>query len=812
MVMDALAQDFRFGLRYLSRRRWISALAVVILALGVGTTGAIFSIVDRVLLQPLPYGNPDSLVVVRESLPGISDMLPVTEYEFVRLSEAGGAVAELSLADRVGFTLLGADEPESLSGARVSANFFSLLGARPALGRGFLPGEDRIGGPQVAVVSYDFYRRRFGLDPDLAGKTLRLSSATAFGTSGAGEAQFTLVGVLAPDFRSPFEDEEIWTPLPLDRAGADRTTHGLFALGRLRPGVALATARARLASVLLRTEPQLELHQSPGRNITLVPLPQHLVRDIRVGLWVLFVAVGLVMLIVCVNVANLQLALAIDRRREIALRTCLGAGRARLLAQLLTESLVLSLLGGIAGILLAFGLIHLLLAANPGNIPRLDQIGLNPRVLGFSLLLSLATGLLIGAVPAFRGLRVDLTDSLRSGIRSGASRQNAHLRGLLLIAQTAVTLVLLIGAGLLAKSLYRLTALDYGFQADHVLTVSLALPTAKYPQPAQQESFFLQLLERARALPGVKSAGLVNGLPLGRLNSATTFGIVGRPSVAGDEPTASYRLLTDGYLEAMNIPLRNGRPLVPADVISTPPPRVALIDQAVARRYFPGEDPVGRLLQLPGVTETTTIVGVVGEVVQRRLSAETQPTIYLPLLVSPSMSLVLETGGDPLELAAAAASTVRSLDREQPVEIATMSSLVSNAVARPRFNAILLGLLALLALVLAIVGIYGTTRYAVTQRLHELGVRLALGAPTGSLLRQVLLRALALTLIGTAAGGAAAYFLTRYLESLLYGIGTTDKTTFAATAALLLAVTFFAAYGPARRATEVNPTISLQQE
>src|SRR5579863_8968304 len=523
VAAQALLQDLRFAARFLLRRRGASALALAALACGIGATSAIWSVVDTVLLQPLPYRG--EILVVRENIPGISDMVPLTAYELVELRAASRTLAGLAAADLVDFTLL-ADgaEPASVAGARVTPDFFALLGVRPAHGRTFVPQDAAPGAPPVAVVGYAFYAKRFGADPDLAGKSLRTQSATALGSAAAGSSdRFQIVGVLPPEFRSPFEDEEIWTPLAIDRAAADRVSHTLFVLGKARPGEALPQVRSELDTLLVHLEPGMALHQKAGRSVTVVPLAAMLVQNVRGGLLILFAAVSLVLLIVCANVANLLLAQALARQREMAQRAALGAGRPRLLGQMLVESLLLALAGGAAGLALAYALLRLLVAASPGNIPRLELVGIDLRVLAFTVAITLGCGLLFGLVPAWRTSRLRFHEVLKSGGRVGAERSHERLRGVLVIAQVALTVLVVVGALLLYRSFRDLQTLDYGFRSRGVLTATIDLPDARYPQPAQQEAFFRRLLERIKGLPGVRAAGMVNSLPLSRINTATTF-------------------------------------------------------------------------------------------------------------------------------------------------------------------------------------------------------------------------------------------------------------------------------------------------
>jgi putative ABC transport system permease protein len=806
----AFWQDLRVGRRSLARRRGSFLVAVLALALGIGANSAIFSVVDTVLFQPLPYQDPDRLVMVREDIPAITDMMPITSYEYLRMKERTGVFERLSLADLADATLLEGTEPESIAAARVTPEFFQTLGVSPRLGRSFSPADAKPGAPPVALLTWNLWQRRFGGQPSVVGRTIRMNVSTSFGTDPGAARLFTVAGVLPPAFRSPFEDEEIWVPMGVDEANADRTVHALFALGRLRPGVSVDRARAELTGVLAGVEPQFPLHQGEGRGATVAAVPELLVRNIKTGLRLLAAAVGLVLLIACANVANLQLAWAVAREREMALRSALGAGRGRLVRQLLTESLLLAVTGGLLGLALAWALIKLLVATSPGNIPRLDEIGVDGRVLLFTLLVSVLAGVLFGLVPALRASRPKLQEMLQAGGRSGSGLAHERLRGALVIAEVALAMVVLVGAGLLLRSFRGVQAIDYGFDPRNVLTADISLPQSKYPEAGDQERFFRQLLERVQGLPGVRAAAVANVVPLTRVNSATPFNIEGRAPVEGEKLTANYRLVTPGYFAALRVPLRAGRLLGPADVQA--PPHALLVDQTFADKYFPGGSAVGHRLVLTGVDDPVEIVGVVGNVQHKAMTTEPRPTFYMPWLNTPAMTLLLRTATDPLTLAQGVRQQVHEMDPELPVTLSTLDQIAGDAVARPRFNSLMMGVLAAVGLLLSLVGLYAVLRYSVAQRTREIGIRMALGAPAGAVQRQVLARGVALAAVGAIVGLAASIYLSKYVESQLYEIKPTDPWSYAGAAILLLAVGALAAWLPARSATRVDPIVTLRTE
>jgi len=806
-----LRQDIVYGVRLMARQRTSTFVAVLALALGIGANSAIFSVIDRVLLQPLPYEKPERLVAVRESVPEMTDVLPLTELEYFAIHDRARTLEQSALAGLADVTLLEGDEPETYPGARVSADLFSVLGVQPALGRGFEPRDTEPGASPAVILDYDLWRRRFGADPDLIGRTLRIKTSTLVGAGNDLATQYTVVGVLPADFRSPLEDEEIWIARPLTEASANRWFHGNFLFARLAPGATVEQAHDEVQGILAEVAPDHPIHKRPGRGTTLLPLPELLVRNVRSGLLILFSAVALVLLIACANVANLQLAGALARERELALRAAIGAGQGRLVRQMLTESLVLAVAGAILGLVLAKALLRAIVAFNTGEIPRLDEVAIEPRVLVFTLALAVVTGLLFGLLPAWRASRPDLNDALRTGERAGGGLTHERLRGALVVAEVALALVVLIGAGLLIRNFRDLQQTDYGFRSEGVVTMKVSLPQSRYPEAFQQEAFFRDLVERVRALPGVRGAGVVNTIPLTRLNTATTFDIEGRVREEGEVFTADYRLATPGIFPTLGVPVLEGRGLEPQDVRS--PPLVIVVDKTFAETYWPDERAIDQQIVLQGIDHPVRIAGVVGNVQHKALSHEARPTFYLPWLNSPAMTVVAKTElADPMVLADDLRRAVLQQDREQPVTITPLSQLEREAIARPRFNTVMLGLLAGVGLLLALLGIYAVMSYSVRQRHHEIGIRMALGASGRQVVRQVLARGLTLTTVGLAVGVGVALATTKWIESQLFGVSPTDATTYVTATLLLFVISAAAALLPALKATRVHPTVVLRGE
>ena len=808
--LDTLLQDARYAARTLARSPGSTGAAILALALGIGASTAIFSVVNAVLLRPLPYGHPERIAVILHR--GSQPVSPANLVEWRRL---GRSFRRIGAAEGWNPNLTGSDRPENLSAVRVTSEIFSMLDVPPLLGRFFLPGEDEPGRDHSVVIGHGLWSRRFGGDPKIVGRSVTLN----------GEP-YTVVGVMPPSFHFPpfwNQSAEIWAPLSLRPRFASRG-ESLRVFGELASRSTLDGAAAEMASITARLERQL-----PGtnRDVRVRSLKDTVVGDIRPALLVLFAAVAFVLLIACANVAHLLLARAAARQREVAVRTAIGAGRSRLIRQFLTESLVLAAAGGLGGILVAAWGVHALVAANPGGIPRVATVALDARVLLFTLGISFATGIAFGLAPALALSRRDITETLREGERgSTEGGGRARMRGFLVGSEFALALVLLVGAGLMIRSLLALQAIDPGFDPRGVLTMVVSVKGTSAEDPARRAAFFQELLARIKGLPGVQSAGAINHLPLAGDIWGWPFEVEGRPrSRPGETPTAAYRVVLPGYLETMRVPLLAGRGISPEDAASSP--RVVVINEVFARRHWPGESALGRRILLAepeGEPVPATVVGIAKNTVRNLWSSPPAEEMYLAYLQTRSylesdnshlqyLTLVVRTSGDPAGLAGAARGIVRALDRNAPVsEVQTMESVVAGATGQTRFYVVLLGAFAAVALLLAAVGIYGVMAYSVSRRTHEIGIRIALGARPAEVLRLVVRQGLVVALAGTAAGAAGAAALTRLMATLLYGVAPTDLLTFAAVAGLLIAVAVFASWLPARRATRIDPLSALRYE
>jgi putative ABC transport system permease protein len=830
MLIETLRQDFGFAVRGLRRSLGFTTVAVITLALGIGANTAIFSVVNALLLRPLPFEDPDRLVLIwgdkqLEDWPE----LPLSLPNFTDVRDQSQSFESLAAWVSGTFNLSGGAEPEQVQYGIVTANLFSTLGVGPLLGRAFLPAEDQPGCAPVIVVSHSLWQRRFGADPDLVGKALTLDGQS-----------YEVVGVMPSNFRfvSFPKETEIWVPFGLDpfkQRKYARGANALGAVGRLEPGATLAQAQAEVDTIAARLAQQ---HPSfnAGWGLRLVPLHEQVVKGLRVALQVLLAAVAFVLLIACANVANLLLTRGRAREREIAIRAALGASRGRLIQLLLIESLVLAVFGGALGLLVAFWGIDFLafitaetrslfipFSVLPGDI-RVDRL-----TLGFTLGLSLLTGVVFGLVPAFQSSRPDLNTSLKEGgVRLGGIRHN-RARNLLVVSEVALCLTLMVGAGLMVKSFMRIQSVDPGFQPENVLAIDVDLPKSKYPENRQVAAFYEQLLEHIGVLPGVQAAGAVEFLPLSGVDSSTGLFIEGRPAPApGEDVKAHFRSVSPDYFPAMGIAVLVGRKFTQHD--GPDATRVAVVNETMARRFWPGEDPIGkhvaldleamkffpdRAPELDVAAGMREIVGVVADVKHSNLTQEPVPEMYVPYLQRPerTMTLVLRTASDPLSLVGAVQSEVTALDKDQPISnVTTLSDLLSDSVAQPRFSVLLLAAFALLALLLSAVGIYGVTAYSVTQRTHEIGVRMALGAQPGDVLRLIVKEGAVLAAAGTLIGLVSALALNRFVASLLFGVSPRDPATFIAVASLLAVVTIAACYLPARRATKVDPMVALRHE
>jgi len=804
--MGTLLTNIRYGFRMLAKNPGFTAVAVIALALGIGANTAIFSVVNSILLRSLPFHDPSSLVMVWEKsrLNDRNVISPADYKDWKAQNHVFGDLAAVVDIFRVNFT--GNGEPEELLAGAVTANFFHMIGVKPIVGRTFLDGEDTRGRERVAVLSHRLWRRRFGSDTGIVGKNIKL-----------GGDLYQVIGVLPPDFRWNNRQTDVWMPFVLEPGRDYRATSGRYmnAVGRLKPGVTLQQAQTEMSGIARRLEEQYPVFNK-NWGVNLVPLHEQTVGQVRLALLVLLAAVGFVLLIACVNVANLLLARAASRQREIAVRAALGAGRRRLIWQLLTESVLLATLGGALGLVLAIWGVDALVALGPDSIPRLSDIGIDRTAFAFTALISIVTGVLFGIAPAVEISKTNLSDALKEGGRSaGSNLRHRRTRSLLVVCEVAVALVLLIGAGLMIRSFGRLGAVNPGFRADNLLTLRLTLGSAKYAQDPAVIAFFRNAVERIGRLPGVQSAGTINFLPLTGMASATGFDIVGRPDPGvGNKPVTGVRVVDPNYFRTMGIPLLAGRGFTERDTKGSP--RVLIISQTLAHRFFADENPIGKKLIIQWDDSIPDeIVGVVGDILHDGLDARPEATIYWPhaRMPYPFMTIAVRTLGDPKRLATTVIREIHSMEADQPVaEVRPMNDVVAESVARQRFNMTLLGIFASVALALAAVGIYGVMSYSVTQRTQEIGIRMALGARRSDVVRMVVGHGVGLSIAGIGIGLAFAFALTRVMNTLLFGVTATDPLTYAGLSALLLFVTAVACYVPARRATRVDPTVALRYE
>ncbi len=822
--METLLLDLKFAARTLLKRPAFTFIAVLTLALGIGANTAIFSVVSSVLLRPLPFQKTDRLAVIWASNPelaakvGFPDKLPVSPGAFYDWKTAKSfEKMGMARADRASLT--GEGEPELLGTVSVSGEFFQVLGTPALMGRTLLPADDEAGKGASVLLAYTLWQRRFGGDPKVVGRIIRLNGTP-----------YTVVGVMPPDFVFPRGAEiprgygftaqpDIWIPLALPAEERQtRGNHGQVAIGLLKPGVSLATAQAELETISQRI--QNTYPEDKGWGVRAEPLPAQLVGDIKPALLILLAAVGLVLLIACVNVANLLLAQAAARQKEIVVRTALGAGRGRMVRQLLTESALLSLAGGGLGLLLAFWGLKAFSRWIPEDVPVSGELSLDLRMLGFTLTVTLLTAVLAGFMPAFHMTRPDLAESLREGTRAGSgTSRSGRMRSALVIVETAVAVLLVVGAGLLIRSFSRLAAVDPGFRPDGVLTFQILLPESQFQDRPAIVGYTNAVLERLRNLPGVDHAGMVSNIPMSGEENIEGIVIEGLPAPKpGEIPFADFRRATPGYFEALGIRLIKGRLFSEGDVDKAP--LVTLVDEAMARTYWPGEDPIGKRVRTGLYDEKDpdpwmTVVGVVENVRYAGLHIDPRPQFYVPQAqrATSAQYYVLHTKGDPDTLMRDARAAVFAVNRDQPIDkMRAMDRVLSESMAGRRFNMVLLGIFAGLALVLAAVGIYGLTSYSVAQRTREMGLRMALGAQPGTVLTMILREAGSLAGIGLAAGLVLAFAATRLMASLLFGVPATDPATFGAVAVGLALVSLLAAYVPGRRATRVSPMIAMRND
>jgi putative ABC transport system permease protein len=810
---EMFAADVRYALRTLRRSPGFTAVVLLTLALGIGANAAIFSVVNAVILRPLPYRDANRLMVIWGDLrrPGVNE-IPGSAGEYVDYRDRSHAFEQLAAYDTQGFNLTGNGGPERVDGAVVTASFFPLLGVAAQVGRTFLADEEQPGRGDVVILSHAMWTRRFSANPAIVGQSVLLDGKPA-----------QVVGVMPAAFHFPDHAIEMWKPIVFDAdalSDNNRGSHGYTLLARLNAGVTREQGQADLAGVTATFKAEHPANYRNGFSATLRPLQDEIVGDTRRPLFVLLGAVALVLLIACANVANLLLARAASRRKEIALRTALGASRGRLVRQFLTESLLVSAIGGAIGLVLAAWGVDLLLASAPDSIPRLQEVGVDRRVVLFTALVSLATGLLFGLVPALRASRSPLNDALKEGGRSGDRGTHGRAGKLLVVSEVALSLVLLIAAGLLIHSFARLQDVTPGFDAGHLLTFRLSLPESRYTTFQKGEAFFDDLFTNLRRNPDLRAVAAINSLPFSGVGGSRSFRIEGREEKRPEDQTEEQlRIVTDGYFAAMKIPILEGREFTDRDGLGRP--RVAVVNQAMARVHWPDASPIGKRLSFSNDDpQWYEIVGVAGNIKHRGLDAGDRPELYVPYrqplfagwTVRP-MYLVARTGADPATAAATVRRELGRLDRDQPIsDVRTMDERIGRSLASRRFNMVLLAAFASLALVLAAIGIYGIVAYSVTERTHEIGVRLALGAQRRDVIAMVVGQGMAMTAAGTVVGVAAALILTRLMSTLLFSVSAVDPATFLAIPCLLMAVALLACYVPARRATRVDPLQALRSE
>ena len=790
-------------------------VAVVVLALGIGANTAIFSVVNAVLLRPLPFQDSDRLVQVwhvppPKSFPGMT-RFSVSPANYLDWEKQSHGFENMAIYGYRSYSMTGTGEPESVSAIGVSPEFFHVLRIQPILGRVFLPEENQNGRGKVAVLSQAFWQTHFASDPNIVGRTISLDNLS-----------YTVVGVIPsnstfPTSSDPKSQPQLWTPLAwTDAERAIRGNHNYLVIARLKPGADLKQARAEMSTISARLEQEYP-DDDKGWGATVVSLRDQLVGDVRPALMVLLGAVGFVLLIACANVANLVLVKTLARQKEIAIRTALGASSVRVARQILSETLLLALTGGLLGLVFAHFGVKLIVAFLAQSLPRTTDITVDGWVLAFTLAVSVFTGVIAGLLPAMRASKANLNDSLKQGLgRTDADSGGSRTRSVLVISEVALSLVLLIGAGLMIRTLARLRNVDPGLDPHNVLTMTFALSSTKYDKPVQQIAFYDQLLQRVRGLPGVASAGAIDSLPLGNGGSTQPIAIEGHPALPmSEQPEVAVRVVEPGFMETMRIPLLQGRGLSAADIAERP--SVIVISESMAKRFWPGENPIGKRLTMTFSPEKSReVVGVVGDVKGDGLDVlDPVATLYAPLAQQPTpyLSLVVRTSSSPSTLISAISNAVHEVDHQQPVlDVITMEDIVAGSLSHQRFNMLLLTAFSGLALLLAAIGIYSVLAYSVRRRMREIGVRMALGAQRADILYMVLYQGTKLALVGTGIGIATAFGLTRLMSSQLFGVTATDPVTFVSVAALIVLVALAACYIPARRATKVDPMVALRYE
>ena len=804
MIMDTLIRDLRYGFRSLLKRPGFTAIALVALTLGIGANTAIFSLVNAVVLQPLPYSDPDRLVWAWGKIRDRSNRASVAPGDFLDFRAQNNSFEQFaaSFSMPLPVNLTGGGEPERLSASAVTGNYFETFGIAPALGRGFSLDNERAGNEQVTILSHALWQKRFGGDPGIVNQRITLDGKS-----------FEVIGVMPKDLVFP-QNAELWVPINFDADPGlkSRRAHFLRPIGRLKPGVTVAQAQADTDAIAAQLEQQFP-DTNAGWSLRLESLHDRLVGSSKTTLYILLGAVGFVLLIACTNVANLLLVRATARQKEVALRSALGASRWRIARLLITESLLLAVMGGVLGALLAAWGIDLLVTLSETSIPATANVKIDATVLAFTLLISLLTGLLFGLAPALRTRKFNLTDALKDGGRTiGEGALRNRTRSLLVVFESAVAVVLLIGAGLLVRSFIALENTNPGFEANNVLTMRIDLARGKYNTDEKTAGFFQDLETRLAAIPGVETVGLITELPLSGQPNDAPFTVEGRAPVAINEQFGSdFRRVNQHYFQAMQIPLLRGRNFTEQEVRQSD--KVVVVSQQLVNTAFPNEEPLGKRLFTVVDDKPYEIIGVVGDIRHRSLEFQPYAAMYMPSREPGWMNIVIRTQSDPVTLVPAIREQVKAIDPDQPIAaIRTMDEWIDRSVSAPRYRTTLFGMFAVLAMILAATGIYGVMSYSVAQRTHEIGVRMALGARRWDVLRLVVRQGMMLVLLGLAIGLAGAFALTRVMSSLLFGVTAKDPLTFVAVAAVLSLVALLACYIPARRATKVDPLTALRYE
>ena len=806
--MDKLLGDVRYAFRNLIKRPGFTLVAVATLALGIGANSAIFSAINALLLKPLPFKNEDRVMAIWDKNPSRGvEHNEVTMANYLDWKAQNQSFEQLALYRWWSANLTGVDTPERVQGFLITGNFMDALGAKPMMGRAFIEEENEPGKDAVAIIAYSLWQRRFGGDPNIINKEITLNTIKR-----------TIVGVMPPRFNFP-KGAEVYAPIPLTpQLRENRGNHTYYVIGKLKSGVNQTAAQADIDTIAGRLEKQYpDTNSGLGANV--IPILADTVRQYDRALWVMMGAVGFVLLIACANVANLMLARASGRQKELALRAALGASRWRIVRQLMTESVIVALVGGLLGVFIAFWGIDLLRGANPGDAakyaPGWDQLGINIPVLVFTIGLSILSGLIFGLAPALQVSKPNLNDALKEGGRQGSAGSN-RLRSSLVVFEIALSLILLVGAGLLTRSFMSLLKTDPGFKPDHLITANLVLPAAKYKDEPSRAAFFTDLVQRVQAVPGIQSAAMVNFIPLGGSNSSDAFLVEGQPEPPpGQENEGRYRVCTPGYFETMGITLLKGRAFTAQDKAGAVP--VAVVNETLAKKHWPNNDAIGKRFRFYGPLERNPWIEIVGiaQDVRHDLNTPITPDFFLPHAQDSwnGMVLVARTQADPASMTSAIRQQVWSIDKDQPVyDIKSMEEVRSISVALYSFSSVMLAIFAGVALILAAVGIYGVMAFAVTQRTQEIGIRMALGAQTPDVLKLVLRNGMSMALLGIGAGLLGAWGLTRLLSKMLVGVSATDLLTFSVVTLTLLVAALLACYLPARRATKVDPLVALRYE